>query len=207
MLKFDHIALGARDLEKSSETLSEQLGVLPFGGGEHELFGTHNKLWRIETQSYPIYLELLAINPKAVPQRPRWFGLETPIESDDIQLLGFVAGTDDIAAAVAQLPFDHALTPIDVARGELRWKFGITADGGLLKNGALPYLIEWQDGRHPVAGVAPQGIELLQVGGAMLHQLDLEWPCEVEAENRALFEIQLRGVQGRLINFVRPSSR
>ena len=62
MLKFDHIALGARDLEKSSKTLSEQLGVLPFGGGEHELFGTHNKLWRIETKAYPIYFELLAIN-------------------------------------------------------------------------------------------------------------------------------------------------
>lgn len=204
MLKFDHLALGARDLEKSSETLSEQLGVLPFGGGEHELFGTHNKLWRIETQTYPIYLELLAINPKAAPQRPRWFGLQTPIEGDDIQLLGFVAGTDIIAVAVAQPPFDHKLTPIDVARGDLRWKFGITKDGGLVENGALPYLIEWQDGRHPTDDIAPQGIELLRVGGAMLHQLDLDWPCEVARETTTLFEVQLRGAAGNLLHFVRP---
>ncbi len=60
MLKLDHIALGARDLEKSSETLSNQLGVLPFGGGEHELFGTHNKLWRIETQATQFILSCLA---------------------------------------------------------------------------------------------------------------------------------------------------
>ncbi len=97
--------------------------------------------------------------------------------------------------------------PIDVARGDLSWKFGITGDGELPKDGALPYLIEWQDGRHPVDGVEPQGIELLQVGGAMLHHLNLDWPCGVETENAALFEIQLRGAQGNLISFVRPSSR
>jgi len=100
MLKIDHIALGANDLASSSETLSKLLGVLPFGGGEHELFGTHNKLWRVETHAYPIYLELIAADPRAAPKRPRWFGLERKFVANEIKLLGFIASTQNIDGLV-----------------------------------------------------------------------------------------------------------
>jgi hypothetical protein len=202
MLTFDHIALGARDLEKSTQALSDMLGAAPFGGGEHDLFGTHNKLWRIETPKYPIYLELLTINPNGQPKRPRWFGLETPIDDDDIHLLGFVAGTSDIRQTVAHAPFD-ALTPIDVARGDLRWKFGISDDGYLLENGALPYLIEWQDNRHPLDGRAPQGILLTEIGGSALSQLSLDWPVAPKTGGSEIFSVTLQGAHGSSHRFVR----
>lgn len=202
MLRLDHIALGARDLARSTETLSDLLGVLPFGGGEHDLFGTHNKLWRIETAKYPIYLELLAINPEGAPKRKRWFGLEQPIEDDGIHLLGFIAATTDIAADVQSSPFD-GLTPIDVARGNLRWKFGITDNGELLANGALPYLIEWQDGRHPLDGREPQNIVLEALGGNALDALKCDWPCDLYSSAAAL-AIRLKAANGAILEFTRP---
>ena len=199
MLKLDHIALGANDLDKASQTLSEQLGVLPFGGGEHDLFGTHNKLWRIETDLYPIYLELIAVNPNAVPKRPRWFGLENVFPSDEIHLLGFIAGTDAIDEAVKAPPFEQ-LEVIDVARGALSWKFGITNDGGLLADGALPYLIEWQGEKHPLDGVAPQGLKLQEMAGNSLHELALDFPF---GEADAKFSVSIQTPSGRVLRWTR----
>ncbi|WP_299345934.1 VOC family protein [uncultured Maritalea sp.] len=202
MLKLDHIALGANDLEKSCETLSQQLGVLPFGGGEHELFGTHNKLWRIETADYPVYLELIAANPKAEPKRARWFGLEKPFLSEDIQLLGFIASTQNIDGLVQKPPFD-LLDVIDVTRGVLNWRFGITKDGALLDDGALPYLIEWQGGRHPLDGVAPQHIELKSMAGKALDGLDLNWPCMLARGGAQALSVELIAANGETLRFKR----
>lgn len=178
------------------------LGAEPFGGGEHELFGTHNKLWRIETPKYPIYLELLAINPNAKAKRARWFGLETPIRDDQIHLLGFVAGTRDIDRAVRSAPFD-ALSVIDVARGDLRWKFGITEDGSLLANGGLPYLIEWQNGRHPLDGIAAQNIALTKISGSDFDNLSLDWPILPDEADDRILSVELMGANGKRHSFVR----
>lgn len=202
MLKLDHIALGTNDLVASSKTLSESLGVLPFGGGEHELFGTHNKLWRIEAAHYPIYMELIAINPKAQPQRPRWFGLERPFVGDDIQLLGFIASTQDIDGLVQKPPFD-GLELIDVARGDLKWRFGITQDGSLLGDGALPYLIEWQGGRHPLDNAREQNIELRRLSGQALAELEADWPCKVDHDVRHKFGVELGLPNGERLSFTR----
>lgn len=202
MLKLDHIALGANDLEQATKTLSDQLGVLPFGGGEHELFGTHNKLWRIEAPSYPIYLELIAANPNAQPKRARWFGLEQPLVGEDIQLLGFIASTQDIDGLVQKPPFDP-LVLIDVARGDLKWRFGITKNGSLLSDGALPYLIEWQGERHPLDGVVSQNIQLRAMAGKALSDFDLDWPCTVGHEEQDSLVVELVAATGQTLRFTR----
>ncbi|MFT6658619.1 VOC family protein [Maritalea sp.] len=202
MLKLDHIALGANDLTASSEALSQKLGVLPFGGGEHELFGTHNKLWRIEAAGYPIYLELIAANPEADPKRSRWFGLDRPFVGEDIELLGFVASTSNIDRAIQKKPFDQ-FEVIDVTRGALSWRFGLNRDGSLAANGALPYLIEWQGERHPLDGVLSQHIELRSVAGRELETLDLDWPCLVRAESEHNLSVEFVSAAGKALRFTR----
>jgi len=202
MLKLDHIALGTNDLIASSKTLSESLGVLPFGGGEHDLFGTHNKLWRIETPSYPIYLELIAANPNAEPKRPRWFGLGEPLDGDQIKLLTFIASTTNINKSASAPIFDE-LEVIDVSRGELRWKFGLTKDGTLLSNGALPYLIEWQGSFHPLDGVEPQGLSLTFFAGTELGSLNLDLPIGVSDSADYKLKIGLCTARNEFIEFLR----
>ncbi|MGJ8529484.1 VOC family protein [Maritalea sp.] len=200
-MKLDHLALGVNDLASGTKTLSEMFGVEPFGGGEHELFATHNKLWRIETPTYPIYLELIASNPDAEPKRSRWFGLGEPFASDDIALLGFIASSSDIQTAVSKPPFD-ALTTIDVTRGRLSWQFGITNDGALLEDGALPYLIEWHNGLHPLDGVAGQGLQLTKLWGSAIAQLDGGWPVPVLMD-RCKFGFELKTGDDQIVRFER----
>ena len=71
----DHLVVAARTLSEGAAWLEERLGVSLSPGGEHPLFGTHNRLLSLGTG----YLEVIAVNPDApAPTRPRWFGLDTP---------------------------------------------------------------------------------------------------------------------------------
>lgn len=204
MLNLDHIALGANDLNAASKKLIQMLGVEPFGGGEHELFATHNKLWRIETPEYPIYMELIAANKAAKPQRPVWFGLGNSFPDDEIQLLGFIASTANIEQDVQTPPFD-ALELIEVSRGKLAWQFGVTKDGSLPADGALPYLINWHGNKRPLDGVKPQGIDLVSMGGARLAELGGDWPVDVDeaASKREKFFVELSCAKNQRLCFSR----
>ncbi len=204
-MKLDHLALGVNDLASGTETLSDMLGVPPFGGGEHEMFGTHNKLWRIETPTYPIYLELIAVNPNATPKRTRWFGLDEPLPTNNIELLGYIASTNNIQNAITRPPFE-ALSLIDVARGRLSWQFGITNDGALVEGGALPYLIEWHNNIHPLDGVVSQGLQLTKLAGSLITQLDGDWPVPV-AHGPAKFAFELVTQAGETVRFERKQMR
>ncbi len=71
MTKLDHIVVGCADLKFGVTWMTDMLGVGPSGGGEHDLMGTHNALWRLGDA----YLEVIAINPDAGwNTRKRWFG-------------------------------------------------------------------------------------------------------------------------------------
>ncbi len=190
MLKLDHFAFGVGKLKSGILQMSEILGADPIGGGKHPLFGTHNALWRIETSSYPIYLEVIAIDYDAItPARSRWFGLDDSLVQDRIKnkpsLLTFIANTTDIIKASKNMPQDIG-KPIKVSRDNLSWKFSLLDDGSLIDNGALPYLIEWPKGAKPVDNMAGQNIRLLSMGGARLSELDMDFPCEVKTTNAGL---------------------
>ncbi|MCF6343583.1 MAG: VOC family protein [Devosiaceae bacterium] len=190
MLKLDHFAFGIFELKSGISQMSEILGAHPIGGGKHLLFGTHNALWRIETNSYPIYLEVIAIDYDAItPARSRWFGLDDPLVQARIEnkpsLLTFIANTADINNASKNMP-QNVGEAIKVSRDDLSWKFSLLDDGSLIDNGALPYLIEWPKGVKPVDNMAEQNIRLLSMGGARLSELDIDLPCEVKTTNAKL---------------------
>lgn len=198
-LTLDHLVLGTADLSRGAAQLTKWFGVEPFGGGEHELFATHNKLWRIEAPHYPIYLELIAINPAASPKRSRWFGLDAPsFAGDEIAVIGMVARCEDIALTAREMGPDH-YEILDLARGDLRWQFAVEQHGYAFPS-ATPNLIEWQ-GAHPLDHAAPQGLELQQVIWPSAMALALDWPCPVVPSEDGEFGFRLANGIGQTIQF------
>lgn len=198
-LTLDHLVLGMADLARGAEQLTEWFGVEPFGGGEHELFATHNKLWRLDAPNYPIYLELIAQNPLAAPKRPRWFGLDDfGFEPDEVRSIGMVARTDDIARTVPQLGADQ-YEVVSLARGALNWQFGLHTRKYRFPS-ATPNLIEWTQG-HPLDDIGSQGLTLAQVSWPQDIGLDLDWPCQQQDNSPGNFAVQIQNVIGQTIQF------
>jgi hypothetical protein len=132
--------------------------MTPAAGGEHEKYGTHNRLFKIATPTYPMaYLEIIAINPEAViekkPPPIRWFDLDNKQLQAELakspRLIHFVVNTDNIqdarhawkAEGIDRGPVIHASrkTP----KGMLQWQITVRPDGDRLFNGVLPTLIQW----------------------------------------------------------------
>ncbi|MEO6626880.1 MAG: VOC family protein [Burkholderiaceae bacterium] len=156
--QIDHLVVAARTLDEGVAWCEATLGVTPGPGGEHALYGTHNRLFKIATPAHPLcYLEIIAINPHA-PPRPtaagkRWFDLDdTALHSVlavQPRLVHFVVSTDAIATAVVALR-DLGIDPGTVAsasrqspKGLLQWQITVRADGQRLFDGALPSVIQW----------------------------------------------------------------
>ena len=156
--QIDHLVVAAQSLQQGIEWCESVLGVTPAAGGEHEKYGTHNRLFKIATPAHPLaYFEIIAIHPHADPalrsKNARWFDMDDPAVQKSVaqqpRLLHFVAGTSDIAAA-RQAWFDQGIdrgTTIHANRrtpkGLLHWQFSLRPDGQRLFQGTLPSLIQW----------------------------------------------------------------
>lgn len=154
----DHLVVAAATLEQGVAWCEATLGITPGPGGEHEKYGTHNRLFKVATPANPLaYLEIIAINPGAViPKRAqvaRWFDLDDPALQKAVakepRLVTFVASTDDVKAA------RHVLRTQGIERGQivhasrksgkgtLHWQITVREDGERLFNGTLATLIQW----------------------------------------------------------------
>jgi hypothetical protein len=192
-LALDHLVVAAASLEQGVAWCEATLGVTPGPGGRHVLFGTHNRLLKIATTLYPeAYLEIIAIDPAAPPQRrARWFGLDDPALQQRLALsptlIHAVVRTDTLGThrraliAAGLDPGEPVQASRDTPQGRLAWQILVRADGRLLCGGALPTLIQWE-GAHPAARLPDAGLALraLTLSG-------------VPAAAREL--LQLRGVQ------------
>lgn len=181
--QIDHLVVAARTLDEGVAWCEATLGVTPGPGGEHALFGTHNRLLRLRCEDAPrAYLEIIAIHPHTTPTRApglkRWFDLDDPALQDQLarrgpQLVHWVASVPDLAAATA------AWRALGIDRGPalaasrptpdslLQWQITVRDDGQRLFGGALPTLIQW--GKvHPTDRMADSGLTL--------HSLQLQHP-------------------------------
>ena len=175
MASIDHLVVVARDLAQGVAWCEATLGVTPGPGGEHPLMGTHNRLIKIATAEHrTTYLEIIAINPVAIPSIPtgasRWFDMDDPalqarVAQHGPALVHWIAGVPDIAAAVATLAaqgIDRGAV-IQASRptpaGLLQWQISVRADGQRLFDGCLPTLIQWGS-THPTDAMADSGISL-----------------------------------------------
>ena len=154
----DHLVVAARNLDEGVAWCEATLGITPNAGGEHENYGTHNRLFKIATPRYPMaYFEIIAINPAAsAPKRnanKRWFDLDDAALQASIAkepaLIHFVVNTTDVqlarntwkAQGLDTGPVVHAHRR--TGKGKLNWQITVRDDGQRLFDGTLPTLIQW----------------------------------------------------------------
>jgi len=175
MNSVDHLVVLAPSLAEGVAWCEATLGVVPGPGGEHPLMGTHNRLIPVNTAAFPrTYLEIIAINREAAPQRAagakRWFDLDDEtlqarLRTQGPQLAHWVAQVPDLPQALATLSAQGIDRGQVVAasrptpQGLLRWQISVRDDGQRLLGGCLPTLIQWGD-THPTQGMADQGVAL-----------------------------------------------
>ncbi len=156
-LTLDHIAVAAETLDAGRAHLEQALGITLSAGGQHAVMGTHNLLTGMEDG---LYFELIAIDPQAPkPAHPRWFDLDRFVGAP--RLTNWILRCDDLDAALAALP--GAGAALDVARGDLRWRMGVPADGVLPFDNTHPALIEWKGAAHPVDRLPNSRMRLVEL--------------------------------------------
>jgi Glyoxalase-like domain len=166
----DHLVVAAATLDEGVAWCEATLGITPGPGGEHPLMGTHNRLFNITAEPYPLcFFEIIAINPAApAPARRRWFGLDALDLSAGPRLIHLVARTTTLQtrrAALAQAGVDPGVAVAasrQTPAGLLQWQILVRDDGQLECGGALPTLLQWQ-GSHPAARMPPSGISLQSI--------------------------------------------
>ena len=158
--QIDHLVLGAEDLSSATQALASDFGVPFDAGGEHPVMGTHNRLLRLQAD---IYLEVIAANPTALPQRTRWFSMDDPKTklrlNQGIHPLCWVLQVEDIHQARKNCGYDPGEV-INMSRGDLEWQITVPKDGGLAEGGLLPVLIQWPGGRNPARRLTPSPVQL-----------------------------------------------
>ncbi len=155
MITLDHLAVAGATLAAARAHVETTLGVPMQSGGEHAVFHTHNALLGLEDG---LYLEAIAVNPDApVPDRPRWFDLDR--FSGPPRLGNWICRCDDLEATLARLP-DGFGRPVDLQRGDLRWRMAVPDSGILPFDNCAPALIEWQGAAHPAPRLTQQGCRI-----------------------------------------------
>ncbi len=158
MIAFDHIAISGETLAEAQAHVEEAFGVPLQAGGEHDVFATHNALLGLEDG---LYLEAIAINPAGPkPDRPRWFDLDS--FTGPPRLTNWICRSDQLDRVLARLPREMG-SPIDLRRGDLRWRMAVPQSGVLPFDNMAPALIEWQTQEHPARRLFPSGVRLLRL--------------------------------------------
>ena len=178
----DHLAVAAESLEAGRAHVEQSLGLRPGPGGQHPHFGTHNLLLGLEDG---LYLEVIAVDPGApAPAHRRWFDLDRLAGAP--RLSNWICAVDDLDDAIARHP--SAGVPVDLARGDLRWRMAVPEDGILPFDNRFPALIEWRAGGHPSERLPASGarLERLVVAHPQAHVLRAEL-SDLDA-SRVVFE-------------------
>ena len=155
-MEMDHLAVSGAALEAATAHVTGALGVPMQRGGQHAVFFTHNTLLGLEDD---LYLEAIAIDPQArQPLRPRWFDLDrfqgTP------RLTNWICRVDDLDRVVDQIDLPLG-KPVDLQRGDLRWRMAVPESGCLPFDNLAPALIEWQTDETPPRRLTNSGCRLL----------------------------------------------
>ncbi|MFV0680709.1 VOC family protein [Ottowia sp.] len=176
--QLDHLVIMADTLDAGVAWCQSALGVTPGPGGEHPLFGTHNRLLDISSAAHPLaYLEIIAINPQATPTsatgappRTRWYDMDQTALRKHVRCHGpclthWVARVPDTQAAATALAVqgidrgDVLAVSRQTPAGLLQWRITVRPDGQRLMDGCLPTLIEWGD-VHPAQAMPGVGLQL-----------------------------------------------
>lgn len=163
MLRLDHLAVVAADLDTGVVAVEAALGVTLAPGGQHPHMGTHNRLLNLGEA----YLEVIAPDPaQPRPGHPRWFSMDR--FTGPPRLTNWICATDDLDAALREAP-EGAGVATPLSRGDFRWRIAIPADGTLPFDDAFPSLIQWEGTAHPALRLPDAGVRL--TGLTLIHPL------------------------------------
>ena len=177
MLLLDHLAIVCADLDEGSRWLEQALGVSLQAGGQHARYGTHNRLLGL---AEGLYLEVIAPDPDASIQGPRWFGLDA---APDVPVLGnWICQAENL-----DLFRQTAGPAVALERGALAWQITVPDDGSLPFGGAFPTLIKWAKSvEHPAKTLKPSGVRLRQLDVTTPHAEQVVIECG-EIDPRVVF--------------------
>ncbi|KGN31445.1 hypothetical protein N802_03520 [Knoellia sinensis KCTC 19936] len=151
MSDLDHLVVAAADLTEGARWVEQRLGVTMDPGGQHEVFGTHNRLLSLGPDCY---LEVVAVDPQAPsPGRARWFELDTEV------MRARLAGGPALVHWVVRVPALAGEHVMELARGSNRWALTVEPDGRMPWGGLAPSRILWRT--PPPSSLLPdKGIRL-----------------------------------------------
>lgn len=155
MIELDHLAVAAGSLGEAVEHVESALGASMQPGGQHDVFGTHNKLLGLADG---LYLEAIAIDPQGTkPTGARWFDLDR--FSGPARLGNWICRTDALDPLLQRLE-GRAGEAIALSRGDLTWQMAVPRDGILPFDNLFPALIQWQGNAHPATRLTQRGVTL-----------------------------------------------
>tara|TARA_B100001057_G_scaffold142326_1_gene142055 strand:- start:1414 stop:2043 length:630 start_codon:yes stop_codon:yes gene_type:complete len=153
-IKFDHFAIATENLEQTVSNLEKKFKYPFSSGGEHKVFGTHNRLFRLGD----VYLEVIAINPFATAsQQPRWFDLDN--FNGKSRIITWIASTENILELLPNI-WNNPGVIKKLSRDKLEWDFTVPKSGIMPMGGAAPALINWGNTRHPALSMVDHGCRL-----------------------------------------------
>lgn len=154
-MRLDHLAIAATSLAEGVAWAEDRLGTTLLPGGKHARFATHNRLLGLHGG---LYLEVIAPDPEAICDGPRWFGLDH--FSGPPRLANWICAVPDLAAALRDAPEAGI---VSMQRGDLRWNMAVPDDGSLPMDGAFPTLLQWHTDTPPGALLPPSGVALAEL--------------------------------------------
>ncbi|MCH1412572.1 MAG: VOC family protein [Rhodobacteraceae bacterium] len=201
-IKFDHFAIATEDLEKTVINL-ERILKFPFlTGGEHKMFGTHNRLFRLGD----VYLEVIAINRFATTQqKPRWFDLDN--FSGKPRIATWIAKTDNILDLLPNI-WDNPGEIKKLSRDNLEWDFTVPVQGKMPMDGAAPALINWGSTRHPTLSMSDNNCRLdrfvvntpfAEDLGSIIKKILFDERIQFEFSQQISFEAHIETPSGKVI--------
>lgn len=147
--QFDHLILGAPDLETAVRDLETRLGVKTNPGGSHPGRGTRNAILPLGDDRY---LEILAPDPdQPEPEAPRWFRVD---RLDAPRIVAWVAKGTRLAEFHAAAESEGVVLG-KVQSGGRRNTEGVylsweaTDPDRILGDGIVPFFIDWKETPHP----------------------------------------------------------
>jgi glyoxalase-like protein len=201
-LELDHVLFAVRDLAAAAASFEKRHGLVSVEGGRHPGWGTANRIVPLGST----YLELIAVVDAAEARSSPFGAWVAEAASDEPQLLGWAARTDDLDGVADR----NGLTILGGSRRApdgalLRWR--TAGFERATTESCFPFFIEWSpETRFPGLAAEPRAVEIRELRLVGDERRLADWlggdhglPIVVRPGEPAVESLVLSGRDGRLV--------